>query len=65
MASSLGDLFHHGVRLLLALGRSCRRAGVYPPAIPTPAKASQQEAVKSSQVLRLTLQDALALARKK
>ncbi len=34
------------------------------PAIPTPAKASQQEAVKSSQVLRLTLQDALALARK-
>jgi len=34
------------------------------PRNPDPAKASQQEAVKSSQVLRLTLQDALALAEK-
>src|SRR6266850_2485185 len=34
------------------------------PAIPTPAKTSQQEAARTSQALRLTLQDALALARK-
>ncbi len=34
------------------------------PAIPIPAKASQQEAARTSQRLRLTLQDALALARK-
>ena len=33
-------------------------------AIPIPAKASQQEATRTSQTLRLTLQDALALARK-
>src|SRR5712664_2576100 len=33
-------------------------------ASPQPAKASQQEAARTSQTLRLTLQDALALARK-
>ncbi len=32
MASSPSALFHHGIRLLSALGRNCRRAGVCGPA---------------------------------
>src|SRR6267378_7764946 len=55
---------------ILALGFSWPWAGIAVaqesagPAIPTPAKGPEQEAVKTPQVLRLTLQDALALARK-